>query len=31
MHATYTAAVVALFEAHKEAAGYGSEETLKVV
>lgn len=31
MHAKYTAAVVQLFEQHKEAAGYGPEETLKVV
>ena len=31
MHARYVAAVVALFEEHKAAAGYGPEETLKVV
>ena len=31
MHAKYTAAVVELFEKHKKAAGYGPEETLKVV
>lgn len=31
MHAKYTTAVVALFEEHKAAAGYGPEETLRVV
>jgi len=31
LHAQYTAAVVALFQEHKAAAGYGPEETLKVV
>ena len=31
LHARYTAAVVELYETHKEAAGYGPEETLKIV
>ena len=31
MHAKYTAAVVEIFEKHKKDAGYGPEETLKVV
>lgn len=31
MHAEYVDAVVRLFEEHKEAAGYGPEETLRVI
>ncbi len=31
LHARYTAAVVDLYEKHKADAGYGPEETLKIV